>query len=140
MKSLKLLAGFLFVFCFTLNIFANEIIERKNYTVQIKQYDSQYPVAAYIIYKGDIPVLDEVKKTLRKELLIMSKKQGAKNNIIASAWADNKATGKPEKIELSKNYSSFVWVSGKQRTIMTFTDYVNYLKKKKKKAAAAKKL
>lgn len=135
MNFKKIFIIFFFILCFAAFASAGEtdIIERNNYTVHIKQYDKQYPVAAYVVYKNNIPLLDEIKKTLRKELIAMSKKQGAQNNIIASAWFDNSATGKLEKIELSKNYSALVWVCGKERTIMPFNDYINYLKKKKKK-------
>ncbi|MGE4385110.1 MAG: hypothetical protein AB7E39_04500 [Endomicrobiaceae bacterium] len=135
MNLKKTFVIFFFLFCFAAFVSAEEtdIIERNNYTIHIKQYDKQYPVAAYIVYQNNIPLLDEIKKTLRKELIAMSKKQGAQNNVIASAWFDNNMTGKLEKIKLSKNYSSLVWVCGKERTIMPFNDYINYLKKKKKK-------
>jgi len=143
MKCKNLLFGILLVFCFTVFGFTNEnitTVERKTYNVQIKQYDKKYPVIAYIIFKNEIPLLDNVKKILRTELLIMSKKYGMKNNIIASAWFDNKISGKLEKIELSKNYSAFIWVSNKEKTIMAFNDYINYLKKKKEKERKKEKL
>ncbi|MDD2523683.1 MAG: hypothetical protein PHT81_02425 [Endomicrobiaceae bacterium] len=143
MKYKNLLIGFLLMFCFTAIGFTNEninTIERKNYNVQIKQYDKKYPVIVYVIFEDEIPLLDEIKKILKSELLIMSKKEGEKNNIIASAWFDNKMSGKLEKIELSKNYSAFIWVCNKDKTIMTFSDYINYLKKKKEKDKKKEKL
>lgn len=143
MKCKKLLFSILLVFCFTVFGFTSEnitTVERKNYNVQIKQYDKKYPVVAYIIFKNEIPLLDNVKKILRTELLIMSKKYGVKNNIIASAWFDNKISGKLEKVELSKNYSAFIWVCNKEKTIMAFNDYINYLKKKKEKERKKEKL
>ncbi|MDD3053023.1 MAG: hypothetical protein WCS83_04075 [Endomicrobiia bacterium] len=143
MKYKNLLIGFLLMFCFTAIGFTNEninTIERKNYNVQIKQYDKKYPVIIYVIFEDEIPLLDEIKKILKSELLIMSKKEGEKNNIIASAWFDNKMSGKLEKIELSKNYSAFIWVCNKDKTIMTFSDYINYLKKKKEKDKKKEKL
>lgn len=143
MKCKNLLFGILLVFGFTVFGFTNDnitTVERKTYNVQIKQYDKKYPVIAYIIFKNEIPLLDNVKKILRTELLIMSKKYGMKNNIIASAWFDNKISGKLEKIELSKNYSAFIWVSNKEKTIMAFNDYINYLKKKKEKERKKEKL
>lgn len=138
MKHSKLLLSILFFLIFGSCVFAdaNEpektVVDRDAYQIQIKQYQKDYPVVLYVVFKEPVlPPLENVKKILKTELLLLSKKEGLKNNIIASAWFNNPASGNQEKIELSKKYSSLVWVSGKQKTIMTFSDYINFLKKKK---------
>lgn len=52
-----------------------KVIERENYTVQIKQYRKDYPVVLYIIFKESVPASDEIRNLLYKELRITSKKK-----------------------------------------------------------------
>lgn len=108
-----------------------KVIERENYTVQIKQYRKDYPVVLYIIFKESAPVSDEIRNLLHKELRIISKKEGFHNDIIASAWTDDTISETLTKIDLSQSSSAFVWVS-KEKKIISFSDYIKFLKKQKK--------
>lgn len=106
-------------------------IERQNYNVQIKQYKKDYPVVLYIVFKEAVPVSDEIKNLLYKELRILSKKEGLKNDIIASAWINDTISETLTKIDLSEGSSAFVWVS-KEKKIISFADYLKFLKKQKR--------
>ncbi|MDD5021422.1 MAG: hypothetical protein PHR82_04680 [Endomicrobiaceae bacterium] len=108
-----------------------KIIERQIYQVQIKQYRKDYPVVLYIVFKEEIPASDEIKNLLYKELRTISKKEGSNNNIIASAWIDDGTSETLTKIDLSEGSSAFVWIS-KEKKIMSFSDYLKFLKKQKK--------
>ena len=59
--------------------------DRDNYQVQIKQYSKEYPVVIYVIFKQTTPPLNNIIQILKQEIMSMSKKEGLKNNIIASA-------------------------------------------------------
>ena len=62
----------------------------------------------------------------------MANTEKQKNDIIASAWFDDQISDKLEKIELTKTYGTFVWISDeKERKIVNFIEYLKYLKKKK---------
>ena len=106
-------------------------IERQNYTVQIKQYRKDYPVVLYIIFKESAPASDEIRNLLYKELRITTKKEGLNSDIIASAWIDDTTSESLTKIDLTEGSSAFVWVS-KEKKIMSFADYIKFLKKQKK--------
>jgi hypothetical protein len=105
--------------------------ERQNYKVETKQYKKDYPTVLYIIFTAEIPSSNEIKNLLYKELKISSKKEGVANNIIASAWIDDSTSDTLTKIELSEGSSAFVWVA-KEKKIMSFSDYLKFLKKQKK--------
>ncbi|GAB1401970.1 hypothetical protein MASR1M68_08810 [Elusimicrobiota bacterium] len=108
-----------------------KVIERENYTVQIKQYRKDYPVVLYIIFKESVPASDEIRNLLYKELRITSKKEGLNSDIIASAWIDDTTSESLTKIDLSQSSSAFVWISKEKKT-MSFADYIKFLKKQKK--------
>ena len=57
------------------NIAENDItiINRDNYQVQIKQYKKDYPIALYVVFKESTPLIAEIRKILREELLIFAK-------------------------------------------------------------------
>jgi len=111
-----------------------KVINKENYQLQIKQYDKDYPVVLYVVFKQSTPLLSSINKILKQEIISLSKKEGAKNNIIASAWFEheNDENNELEKIKLNSQYSAFVWVKEK-KTVMTFYDYLQFLKKEKKK-------
>ena len=50
-----------------------KIIDRENYQVQIKQYDKEYPIILYVVFKESTPLINEIRKILREELLIFAK-------------------------------------------------------------------
>ena len=50
-------------------------IDRENYLVQIKQYNKDYPIVLYVIFKESTPLLNEIRKILRTELLVFAKKE-----------------------------------------------------------------
>lgn len=106
-------------------------IEKQNYQVQIKQYRKDYPVVLYVVFKEAVPASDEIRNLLYKELRIASKKEGFNNNIIASAWIVDATSETLTKIDLSEGSSAFVWIS-KEKKIMSFSDYLKFLKKQKK--------
>jgi hypothetical protein len=105
--------------------------ERSNYKIEIKQYKKDYPVVLYLIFGTEIPSAGDIKNLIYKELKISAKKEGASNNIIASAWSDDGISDNLTKIELSDNSSAFVWLS-KEKQIMSFAEYLKFLKKQKK--------
>jgi len=111
-----------------------KVIDKENYRLQIKQYDKDYPVVVYVVFKRSTPLLNNINQILKQELISLSKKEGVKNNIIASAWfePDNDENNELEKIKLTPKYSSYIWVKEK-KYVMTFYDYLQFLKKEKKK-------
>ena len=110
-------------------------IDRENYQVQIKQYNKDYPLILYVVFKEETPLLDEIKKILKTELLSLTKTKKTENDIIASAWFDDQVSDNLEKIELAKKYGAFVRIYDKEKKkeagIVTFPEYLKYLKKKK---------
>ena len=106
--------------------------DRDNYQVQIKQYSKEYPVVIYVIFKQTTPPLDNIMQILKQEIMSMSKKEGLKNNIIASAWFDDEHSDELEKINLTPKYGAFIWVYNK-KTVMNFYDYMQFLKREKDK-------
>ncbi len=147
MINIKILLMFAFLFIFFKPAFSYEYeqekiilkkddsgiirkIEKQNYSVHIKQYNKDYPVVLYVILK-ERPSNEEVKNMLYKELKLISKKEGASSNVIASAWISDSASEMITKIELSEKSGAFVWIS-KEKRILSFNDYVKYLKKHKK--------
>lgn len=111
-----------------------KIINKENYQLQIKQYAKEYPVVVYVVFKQSTPLLTNINQILKQELISMAKKEGAKNNIIASAWFEFETDeyNELEKINLTPKYSSYIWVKEK-KYIMNFFDYLQFLKKEKKK-------
>lgn len=113
-------------------LFSEKTLEREEYAVQIKQYKPEYPVILYVIFKESTPLLNSITKILKTEILILVNTEKPNNNIIASAWFDDRISDKLEKIELTKTYGAFVWINDeKERKIVNFNDYLKYLKKKK---------
>ena len=112
-----------------------KVIDREKYQVQIKQYNKDYPVILYVVFKEETPLLDEIKKILRTELLSLTKTRKIENNIIASAWFDDQVSDDLEKIELAQKYAAFVRIYDKEKKkdlgIVTFPEYLKYLRKKK---------
>lgn len=112
-----------------------KVIDRETYQVQIKQYKKDYPMVLYIVFKEETPLLDEIKKILRTELLTLTKTRKIENDIVASAWFDDQVSDNLEKIELAKKYGALVRIYNKEKKkemgIVTFPEYLNYLKKKK---------
>ena len=118
----------------TKNMFYSNVIDRENYKIILKQYSKQYPMALYVVFKEATPLISEIQKILRTELLTISKTVNSKT-IIASAWFDDQVSDNIEKIELSTRNSAFVWV-GNQKTIKSFPEYIKYLKDRSARAKA----
>lgn len=112
-----------------------KVIDRENYQVQVKQYNKDYPIILYVVFKESTPLLDEIKKILKTEILAMSKTKKIENDIVASAWFDDQVSDNLEKIELAKKYGAFVRIYDKEAKksmgTVTFPEYLKYLKKKK---------
>ena len=109
------------------------VIDRENYKVQIKQYDKNYPIVLYVVFKESTPLLDKIKKILKTEILTFTKTNPTENIVIASAWFDDQVSDELEKIELSSSYGAFVRIYDRQKKkdiIKTFSEYLQYLKKK----------
>jgi len=107
-------------------------IEREEYIVKIKQYKQEYPLILYVVFKESVPLLNSITKILKTEILTLANTEKPKTDIIASAWFDDQISDKLEKIELTKTYGAFVWISDeKERKIVNFNEYLKYLKKKK---------
>ena len=112
-----------------------KVIDRENYQVQIKQYNKDYPIILYVVFKEETPLLDEIKKILKTEIVTMAKTKKIENDIIASAWFDDQISDNLEKIELAKKYGAFVRIYDKEGKksagIVPFNEYLKYLKTKK---------
>ena len=112
-----------------------KVIDRENYQVQVKQYNKDYPIILYVVFKESTPLLDEIKKILKTEILAMSKTKKIENDIVASAWFDDQVSDNLEKIELAKKYGAFVRIYDKEEKksmgTVTFPEYLKYLKNKK---------
>lgn len=112
-----------------------KVMDRENYQVQIKQYNKNYPIILYVIFKESTPLLDEIKKILKTEILAMTKTKKIESDIVASAWFDDQVSDNLEKIELAKKYGAFVRIYDKETKksmgTVTFPEYLKYLKKKK---------
>ena len=110
-------------------------IDRENYQVQIKQYNKDYPIILYVVFKEATPLLDEIRKILRTELVSLTKTRRIDNDIVASAWFDNQISDDLEKIELTNKYGAFVRIYDKEKKkevgTVSFPEYLKYLKKKK---------
>jgi len=107
-------------------------IDREEYLVKIKQYKQEYPLILYVVFKESVPLLNSITQILKTEILKLANTEKPKNDIIASAWFDDQISDKLEKIELTKTYGAFVWISDeKERKIVSFIEYLKYLKKKK---------
>ncbi len=107
-------------------------IERDNYQIQIKQYDQKYPVIMYVVFKDSVPVLSELNKILKTELLTYVNTENIKDTVIISSWFDDQVSDNFEKIELTKSYGAYVFcIDEKGKQVLTFSDYLKYLKKKK---------
>lgn len=131
------------VFCFAQNSFAAQqkeetsvkTIDRETYQVQIKQYNKDNPIVLYVVFKESTPLLDEINKILKTEILTLAKTRKIENDIIASAWFDDQVSDNMEKIELTKKYGAFVRIYDKEEKksagIVSFPEYLKYLKKKK---------
>jgi hypothetical protein len=137
-KSIFIFALFILpTFCFAENNEDVQIktIDRENYQVQIKQYNKNYPLVLYVVFKEETPVIDEIKKILRTEIVTLTKTRKIEDDIIASAWFDDQISDNLEKIELEKNYGAFVRIYDKEKKkavgIVSFPEYLKYLKKKK---------
>lgn len=113
-------------------LFSEKTIERDDYLVKIKQYKQEYPLILYVVFKESVPLLNSITKILKTEILTLANTEKPKTDIIASAWFDDQISDKLEKIELTKTYGAFVWISDeKERKIVNFNEYLKYLKKKK---------
>ena len=137
-KTIFIFALFILpTFCFAENSEDVQIktIDRENYQVQIKQYNKNYPLILYVVFKEETPVIDEIKKILRTEIVTLTKTRKIEDDIIASAWFDDQISDNLEKIELGKNYGAFVRIYDKEKKkavgIVSFPEYLKYLKKKK---------
>ena len=137
-KNIFIFALFILpTFCFAENTEDVQIktIDRENYQVQIKQYNKNYPLVLYVVFKEETPVIDEIKKILRTEIVTLTKTRKIEDDIIASAWFDDQISDNLEKIELEKNYGAFVRIYDKEKKkevgIVSFPEYLKYLKKKK---------
>ncbi len=137
-KTIFIFALFILpTFCFAENSEDVQIktIDRENYQVQIKQYNKNYPLILYVVFKEETPVIDEIKKILRTEIVTLTKTRKIEDDIIASAWFDDQISDNLEKIELEKNYGAFVRIYDKEKKkavgIVSFPEYLKYLKKKK---------
>ena len=110
-------------------------IDRETYQVQIKQYNKDNPIILYVVFKESTPLLEEINKILKTEILSLAKTRKIENDIIASAWFDDQVSDNMEKIELTKKYGAFVRIYNKEEKksagIVSFPEYLKYLKKKK---------
>ena len=112
-----------------------KVIDREDYQVQIKQYTKDYPWILYVVFKESTPLLDDIKKILRTELVSLTKTRKITSDIIASAWFDDQVSEDLEKIELTNKYGAFVRIYDKEKKkemgTVSFPEYLKYLKKKK---------
>lgn len=129
-----------FCFCQEKSADANiRIIEKENYIIQIKQNEKNYPKVLYVIFKETYPDLESARKILKAELLSLAKKENKEINIISSAWFDDGKSDVLQKIKFSEKYGSLLWVGAKTKSVMTFPEYLDFLKKEKLSSKKTKK-
>lgn len=143
-KSVFIISLFILpTFCFSENENSSQkkeevsvqVIDREDYQVQIKQYNKDYPWILYVVFKESTPLLDDIKKILKTELVSLTKTRKIASTIIASAWFDDQISEDLEKIEIANKYASFVRIYDKEKKkeigTVSFPEYLKYLKKKK---------
>lgn len=109
-----------------------KIIERDDYQIQVKQYNKKYPIVMYVVFKDSVPILSELNKILKTELLAYVNTENIKSPVIISSWFNDQVSDNLEKIELNRNYGAYVfYMDSKGKQIVTFADYLKILKKKK---------
>jgi hypothetical protein len=126
---------------FSTNIFCSrDFVEKLDYFVEFQE---KSPEMASILHVNFINITPEsrdaeniVKQQLKiygnaiiasEKVLTMSKNEIKHKNIIGSAWS-NKIN--LTKIKFQNDLSAYVWL-GKTRTVVTFHDYISFLKKEK---------
>ena len=86
----------------------------------------------YVVFKDSVPILSELNKILKTELLTYVNTENIKDTVIISCWFNDQVSDNLEKIEFNRNYGAYVFYTDeKGKQVVTFVDYIKYLKKKK---------
>ncbi|MCA6069759.1 MAG: hypothetical protein LE180_01350 [Endomicrobium sp.] len=137
----------IFIFTFSSNVFCfSNFIENTDYFVEFHEKSSEMAAILHIKFVSVVPeaegaekiVKEQLKKygnilTANKKNVTTLKKEVKYKNIIGSAWYVNDAD--PEnltKINFKKDLGAYVWL-GKTNTIVSFPNYMSFLKKEKEK-------
>jgi hypothetical protein len=120
-------------------------IEGTDYIVDFQEKSPEMTATLHINFIGIIPEPAEAEKIVKTQLKIFGNKLIAGNkvthlikkemrykNIIGSAWyANNSDPANPIKVKFQEDLAAYVWL-GKTKTIVTFPDYMAFLKKEQK--------
>lgn len=121
-----------------------DFVEKIDYVVEFHENSPKMAAVLHINFLKIIPESKEAEKIVKQQLriygdkLILHKKdtvatkKGKKyKNIIGSAWHTNGTRfGNHIKVKFQKDLAAFVWL-GKTKKIVTFHDYISFLKKEK---------
>jgi hypothetical protein len=120
-------------------------IEGTDYIVDFQEKSPEMAATLHINFIGVIPEPAEAEKIVKTQLKIFGnelvsgnksthliKKNIRYKNIIGSAWyANNSDPANPIKVNFQEDLEAYVWI-GKTKTIVTFPDYMAFLKKEQK--------
>jgi len=135
----------IFVLIFSTNAFCTrDFIEKIDYFIEFQEKSPEMAAVLHVNFIKIMPEPKEAEMIVKRQLkiygnkLISQKKEtratkkGIKyKNIIGSAWyASDTNSGNYIKIKFQKDLSAYVWL-GKARKIVTFPDYISFLKEEK---------
>jgi hypothetical protein len=113
------------IFCFS--------SEKINYSVNFQKKSPEMAAVLHINFTN-IPKLKTVEEILKQQLKIygymLISNKNTRKNIIGSAWHTNSNSKNFTKIKFQKDLAAYVWL-GKIKQVVTFHDYINFLKKEK---------
>ncbi|MDR3256251.1 MAG: hypothetical protein LBT18_01115 [Endomicrobium sp.] len=138
-----------FVIVFTLTFIANascfrEFVEKIDYFVEFKEKSPEMAAVLHVNFISIPPESKEAEEIVKQQLKIYGnmivshnkvfaivKKKTKYKNIIGSAWYINDIDpANPIKIKFQKDLAAYVWL-GKTRKIVTFPNYMYFLKKER---------
>jgi hypothetical protein len=135
----------IFTFFFTIPAFCTkDFIKGIDYTIDFHEKSPGMAATLHINFIGVVPEPSEAEKIVKQKLIIYgnnlitsnkticTEKKAHYKNIIGSAWKANIADPtNPIKIKFSEDFAAYVWL-GKTKSIVSFPDYITFLKKQKK--------
>ncbi|MDR1721220.1 MAG: hypothetical protein LBR09_02375 [Endomicrobium sp.] len=133
------------ILIFSINAFCiKDLAEKIDYFIEFQEKPPEMAAVLHVNFIKVMPEPKEAEKIVKQQLKIygnklishkkerLATKKGIKyKNIIGSAWYANETnSGNYIKIKFQKDLAAYVWL-GKIRKIVTFPDYISFLKKEK---------
>ncbi|MDR1511710.1 MAG: hypothetical protein LBS15_02945 [Endomicrobium sp.] len=132
----------IFMLIFSINAFCTkDFTEKIDYVVEFQEKSPEMAAVLHVNFIKIIPEPKEAEKIIKQQLkiygdkLVLHKreiatsKNGGYKNIIGSAWyTEGTHSGDYIKIKFNKDLAAYVWL-GKTKNIVTFHDYISFLKK-----------